>query len=85
MDKQEAIQQLKSMGLRITPQRQEILEILLQECHQSAEEIHQKVRHKFPHISLDTVYRNLNKLNELGFLSSIQLQDHKMRYEFNTP
>ncbi|MCQ2559904.1 MAG: transcriptional repressor [Clostridia bacterium] len=83
MNKQEAIQQLRTLGLRITPQRQEILEILVQECHQSAEEIYQKVRRKFPHISLDTIYRNLNKLKELGFLTSIQLKDHKMRYEFN--
>ncbi|MFZ5632630.1 MAG: Fur family transcriptional regulator [Bacillota bacterium] len=76
------LERLKSGGYRITPQRQEIIK-----CfgpggkHYSAEEVHRKVRRKFPNISLDTVYRNLNTLKELGILQALNFEDGRSRYE----
>lgn len=73
---------LKSRGLKITPQRQEIIRCLGSKGkHYSAEEIHRRVRHRFPNISLDTVYRNLNTLKELGIIEALNFDDGKCRYE----
>lgn len=79
--KQNLIKKLKAVGLKITPQRQEILNILLREKHKSAEEIYKEISLKFPNISLDTVYRNLNKLKDLGLLINVHSSDNKQRYE----
>ncbi len=73
---------LKTCGLKITPQRQEILRCFATGgMHCSAEEIHRRVRRRFPNISLDTVYRNLNTLKELGILEALNFEDGKVRYE----
>lgn len=76
------IDRLKSGGFRITPQRQEIIRCFGSGGkHYSAEEVHRKVRRRFPNISLDTVYRNLNTLMELGILEALNFEDGKSRYE----
>lgn len=76
------IEKLKNQGYRITPQRQEILKCFKSGGkHYSAEEVHLKVRRRFPNISLDTVYRNLNTLRELGILAALNFEDGKSRYE----
>lgn len=76
------LEKLKSGGYRITPQRQEILKCFRPGGkHYSAEEVHRKVRRRFPNISLDTVYRNLNTLKELGIIQALNFEDGKSRYE----
>ncbi len=76
------IERFKSGGYRITPQRLEIFRCFKSAGkHYSAEEVHRKVRRRFPGISLDTVYRNLNTLKELGILEALNFDDGKVRYE----
>ncbi|MFZ5642002.1 MAG: Fur family transcriptional regulator [Bacillota bacterium] len=76
------VERLKSGGYKITPQRQEIIGCFgAGGKHYSAEEIHQKIRNRFPNISLDTVYRNLNTLKELGIIEALNFEDGKCRYE----
>lgn len=76
------IDRLKSCGYRITPQRQEILNCFDPAGrHYSAEEVHRKVRARFPNISLDTVYRTLNTLKDLGILEALNFEDGRVRYE----
>jgi len=76
------IERLKKCGYRITPQRQEIFDCFKSGgSHYSAEEVHRKVRGSFPNISLDTVYRNLNTLKELGILEVLNFDDGRSRYE----
>jgi Fur family peroxide stress response transcriptional regulator len=55
----------RAVGLRRTPQRQVVLE-LVRSCHDhpTAEWIHQQARLKIPDISLATVYRTLRILKE---------------------
>lgn len=76
------VSRLKRGGLKITPQRQEIINCLgAGGQHYSAEEIHRKVKDSFPNVSLDTVYRNLNTLRELGIIEALNFDDGKCRYE----
>jgi len=80
-----AIQQIRSNGYKITPQRQEILKVFLgNKLPLSAEEVHRKVVERCPNISLDTVYRNLIVLFDLGIISKLDfVLEGKGRYELN--
>jgi Fur family ferric uptake transcriptional regulator len=58
--------------VRMTRQRKVILEELKRSmAHPSAEEVYDLVRKRLPRISLGTVYRNLEKLSELGEISKL--------------
>ena len=79
------IEQLQAKGVKITPQRQEILKVFLesQDLHLSAEEVHGRIMVKFPSMSLDTVYRNLSMLQKLGILTELNFGDRKSLFEIN--
>lgn len=76
---------LKERGYRRTPQRERIVEILAESAEPlSAREIHRRVRRTFPHVSLDTVYRNLEVFREAGLVSQINLQNRESaRFELH--
>ena len=58
------------VNLRVTPQRVAVYqELVKSKAHPSANMVYQKVRKKFPHISLDTVNRTLLTLAEVGLAS----------------
>ncbi|AEF93678.1 ferric uptake regulator, Fur family [Desulfotomaculum nigrificans CO-1-SRB] len=80
------IDQLQAKGLKVTPQRQEILRVFLEskKSHLSAEDIHTKIIQKFPSMSLDTVYRNLSVMREIGILTELNFGDRKNLFEINT-
>lgn len=66
---------LRARGLRITPQRVQILKLLLEhDEHLTAQEIHDRLRPLFPDLSLDTVYRTLRTLAVLGIVCQSNLQ-----------
>ena len=74
----EVLEQLKERGYRRTPQRECIVGILWESgVPLSAREVHERVRATFPHVSLDTVYRNLELLREAGLVSQINLQSRE--------
>ncbi|SHK84197.1 Fur family transcriptional regulator [Desulforamulus aeronauticus] len=79
------IEQLQAKGVKITPQRQEIIKVFLesQDLHLSAEEVHRRITVKFPSMSLDTVYRNLSMLQKLGILTELNFGDRKSLFEIN--
>lgn len=85
MKEQQLVDQLRRNGYKITPQRQEILKAFMDSGRspQSAEEIYRKVVEKYPNVSLDTIYRNLNVLEGLEIISRLSLKDGKSRYELN--
>lgn len=63
---------LKELGYKMTPQRQAIIDcIVLPGPTLTALEVWEQVRLKHPEISLDTVYRNLNMLAEVGVVTPI--------------
>jgi Fur family zinc uptake transcriptional regulator/Fur family ferric uptake transcriptional regulator len=86
LKEQQLVDQLRRNGYKITPQRQEILKAFMESSNrlpQSAEEIHNKVVEKYPNVSLDTIYRNLNVLEGLEIISRLSMRDGKSRYELN--
>ena len=75
MSRQQLLTRLKTKGYKLTQQRQQILEILLTTTSRlSALEVHRLLQKRQVKISLDTVYRNLRLLVEIGALQQISLQ-----------
>ncbi len=74
--------QLAQAGLRATPQRLLVLEILREaDEHLDAEAIYERARRRDPRISLATVYRTLAKLKEVGLVEQRYFaRDHKREY-----
>lgn len=80
----ETLSRLKGQGVKITPQRLEILKVLLdEERYYSAEEILKKVQERYPAVSFDTVYRTLYLLKRLGLVIELNFQGGYRRFEFN--
>lgn len=70
--------------MRITKQREIILEELKKlSSHPSADELYEQVRRRFPHVSLGTVYRNLDLLLKLGLISKLSVAGGQARYDGN--
>jgi Fur family ferric uptake transcriptional regulator len=67
---------------RLTKQRQVILdEVRRSHSHPTATEVYEKVRQQIPKISLGTVYRNLDRLAEVGKIRKLELGDKQKRYD----
>jgi Fe2+ or Zn2+ uptake regulation protein len=73
---------LKERNLRMTRQRQVILEELrATDQHPSADDLYGRVKRKLPRISLGTVYRNLEILTELGEIQTIAVAGNLKRFD----
>lgn len=76
---------LREHGLQITYQRLAIYQSLLDSSsHPSAEDIHQQVRRRFPMISLGTVYKTLERLNEVRLIQRVSPLTDVARYDAKT-
>lgn len=69
MQKQRIIQNLKDRGGRMTRQRQLLLDIILEEECSCCKEIYYKAAGRDKGISLATVYRMVNMLEDIGAIS----------------
>lgn len=68
--------------LKITPQRIAVYEELLKtKEHPSASMVFQRVRRKFPHISLDTVNRTLLTFVKVGLASALAGSGEDKRFD----
>jgi Fur family ferric uptake transcriptional regulator len=71
--------------LRMTKQRQTILEELMSvTSHPTADDMYEMVRKRLPHISLGTVYRNLEILSDEGVIQKLNVGGSKKRFDGNT-
>lgn len=69
---------------RMTRQRRVILDTLCGcTSHPTAEDLYQMVRHRMPHISLGTVYRNLDVLIRCGSVRKLELTGGPARFDGN--
>lgn len=69
---------------RMTKQRKAILKILKNtDIHPTADWIYEQVKKEIPNISLGTVYRNLNVLNEMGKIMILDYGSTYSRYDGN--
>ena len=77
--------QLRHNGLRITPQRRVILELLADDdSHPTAEQVYQRVLSIMPDVSRTTVYNTFRELSDLGELTPVLgLSDGGQRYDTN--
>ena len=82
----ELLERFRQNGLKITPQRRVILELLVQDdSHPTAEEIYQRVLSVMPDVSRTTVYNTLRELIALGELTEVQdLSEGGLRYDTDT-
>jgi Fur family transcriptional regulator, peroxide stress response regulator len=85
MHLRDALDTLKSTGVRITPQRHAILEFLIQSMiHPTADDIYKALESKFPNMSVATVYNNLRVFREAGLVKELTYGDSSSRFDFVT-
>ena len=76
---------LRAEGLRLTHQRLEVvLAVAGSDEHPDVEQVYRAVRERVPTISLDTVYRTLGTLSDLGLVRRGTPTPGPMRYDANT-
>jgi Fur family transcriptional regulator, ferric uptake regulator len=74
-DYAEVMDQLRSQGLRMTPQRRAIVtEVMRTQGHISPSVIARKVQGEMPGVNASTVYRTLALLEDVGVLSHSHLE-----------
>lgn len=75
----------KVVGQRYSRQREEILHVVQNtDTHPTADWVYEQVRKTLPHVSLGTVYRNLNLLADEGLIQRVILDDGVVRFDGNT-
>lgn len=76
--------ELRDKGLRLTPQRELVLQAVRELEHATPEEVAEKVRQTHPGINLSTVYRNLETLENVGLVQHSHLGHGGVRYHAST-
>jgi len=71
---------LRERGLRLTPQRQLVLEAVHNLRHATPEQVHTAVREVAAGINITTVYRTLELLEELGLVRHTHLSHGSPTY-----
>src|SRR3984885_15113087 len=80
-DEQHLTEQLGATGLRLTPQRQQVYDVLLQKRdHPTAEEVFIRAKKQMPEISHATVYNCLDALVKSGLIRQVTLDRGATRF-----
>ncbi|NPA55255.1 MAG: transcriptional repressor [Epsilonproteobacteria bacterium] len=72
---------LQNSALKITPQRLTILSIIRKYGHIAIDELYEQIRSVYPTISLATVYKNINALQDANIIAQIHPQMQKPKFE----
>ncbi len=81
---QDFINRCRQEGLKITPQRVAVYEILLNSYnHPTVEEIYDEVKKRYPFVSLATVYRTVETLEQMGLAKKVCYWGSSARYDAN--
>lgn len=76
------IDQLRSTGVRLTPQRAMVLEAIYHsQGHVTVDQVYAQVRAWSPYVDLSTVYRTLVFLKQSGLVGELRLEGEPVRYE----
>ena len=74
----------KGAGVKLTHQRLEIFrEVASSAEHPDAEAVFRAVQPRMPTVSLDTVYRTLRMLNDLGLITTLGTRRESVRFDAN--
>ncbi len=74
-------QRIRSKGIKATPQRRLVYEVLEGLSHAPVDEVAAKVRAKNPCVTLSTVYRILDSFHDAGLVSRLNHPDGKSYYD----
>jgi len=69
--------------LKVTPQRLQILALVLKYGHISINELYENIKGQYPHISLATIYKNVSTMVECGILNEIKINQDHTKYELS--
>ncbi len=75
------VELLKENNLKVTPQRLTIVEELFINGHMNIDQLYSSLKRKFPSVSLATIYKNINAMIEIFFLSEVKIPHQKSVYE----
>lgn len=79
------IDMCRTHGIKVTPQRIEVFrEVICTHDHPDVETIFLSLRRRMPTISMDTVYRTLCVLEDIGVIAKLSPFHGAARYEDNT-
>ena len=83
--KESIIKQLRERGLKVTPQRMAIIEVLIEkrDFHPGARLVYKEAKKKKRSLSLSTAYATLNELSRHGIIKTLQFDKMENRYEGN--
>ena len=74
----------RNSGMKLTHQRMEIFrEVAKTGDHPDVEKVYQGVRERMPTMSLDTVYRTLWLLKDLGLITTLGSSRERARFDAN--
>ncbi len=74
---------LQEHNLKVTPQRLEILNLLHTNGHLSVDDMYKLLQHKFPALSLATIYKNIKRMSAKLLLSEVKIPQSKSVYELS--
>ncbi|MBB3112339.1 Fur family peroxide stress response transcriptional regulator [Paenibacillus phyllosphaerae] len=80
-DMESVLEQLRAKGLRLTPQRVEVIALLYQLSHPTAEQVYSLMAKKFPYVSQTTVYSTLKLLKDQGIVNELTYGDRSSHFE----
>lgn len=84
MTRQSIVDELRRAGIKPTPQRVAIYEMLKgTTSHPSVEAVYEALRHAFPAMSLNTVYCTLQALVATGLVRKLAMRENIFRYDAN--
>jgi len=83
--KEKLIQNLQNNGMRLTPQRLAICELLVDNhSHPTATKIYNELKEKYPSLSPATVYNTLDLLVKIGCVNALgNAWDDNLHYDAN--
>jgi Fur family transcriptional regulator, peroxide stress response regulator len=85
MTRESALKELKKTGLKITPQRLSIIEVLVatRSLHPSVSVVYREAKKMHKSLSLSTTYATLKELSAHGIIKTLQFDTAENRYEAN--
>jgi Fe2+ or Zn2+ uptake regulation protein len=83
--KETIIRNMREKGLKVTPQRLAIVDVLIEKnlLHPSARVIYDAAKRRTGGLSLSTVYLTLNELSKHGIIKTLEFDKMENRYEGN--
>ncbi len=75
---------LRELGLKVTPQRKEIVKYIFANNHCSAPEIKEHTDKVISSVSYSTIYLTAGKLAEAGIIIPVSFEPGVVRYDTNT-